>query len=187
MKTSSLLLLASCGWLLLGGVCLGHPIPDIPIRSFFEADGSVRLEVELDVRCFAEDPENEPYLWHAVLREMAPQKKERLIEKAQDYIEAAVKFVLEPEGGIQPEFQWTFTTHRGEKLEGKEDPVMLTGKWTRKPDRMPTGYQIEALSEGELSVLFLNHVDDVAVERFQVLFPGEKSYLLDPSKAPGKP
>ena len=55
---------AVAAWLCLapGPVALAHPVPDVPLRSFFDADGSAVIEIELDTRCFSDDPESEPYL-----------------------------------------------------------------------------------------------------------------------------
>lgn len=158
------------------GTLLGHPVPDVPVRSFFEADGSTRIEVEVDLRCFTEDPENEPYLMHWTLKEMAEAEKAALLKKAEAFVKKSIAFRLAPKGQIEPTFEWRFTTHRGEELSEHGDPVMLTGIW--QFENPADSYQIEALPAGNLSVLFLNHVDDTAVERFQVLFPGEKSYEL---------
>ncbi len=177
-----LLLLAAS--LFLPAPVLAHPVPDIPVRSFFEADGSARLEVEIDIRCFAEDPENEPYLQHWVLKEMTAAEKETYVAKARDFVGKSIAFFIEPEGEVKPEFEWHFTSHRGEALEAIDDPVMITGIWKRQAPRPANAaYRIEARPGGRLSVLFLNHVNDEAVERFQVLFPGEKSYRLELSQA----
>ena len=41
---------------------ISHPLPDLPLRSFFEADNTVLIQIEIDTRCFSKDPEMEPYL-----------------------------------------------------------------------------------------------------------------------------
>ena len=160
-----------------------HPIPDIPVRSFFGTGGETRIEVEVDVRCFADDAENEPYLLKWVLERMTDEEKADLKKQADSLISQSVALQFAPGGAPAPEFEWTFTSHRGESLEEKTDPVMLTGVWkTRIAPQAGSTYQVNALPEGRFSVLFLNHINDVAVPRFQVLFPGEKSYQLDLSK-----
>ena len=52
-------------WLLLAlaPAAVAHPIPDVPLRSFFEADGSAVIKIELETRCFSQDPVGEPYLF----------------------------------------------------------------------------------------------------------------------------
>lgn len=165
-----------------------HPIPDIPVRSFFDAGGETRIEVEVDVRCFADDAENEPYLLKWVLERMTDEEKADLKKQATALVSKSVALNFAPGDTPAPEFEWTFTTHRGESLEEETDPVMLTGVWkTRIAPKDGSTYQVNALPEGQFSVLFLNHINDVAVPRFQVLFPGEKSYELDLSEvAPAK-
>lgn len=176
MKRRHLLCLLACA---LPLPTFAHPVPDVPVRSFFEADGSSRIEVEIDTRCFTADPENEPYLVNRVFKQFTEAEKSALVTKAQAFIPKTVALFIEPSGKVDPTFEYTFTSHRGEPLVGDEDPVMVTAIWKSKPDPRPKAYRIEALPEGKLSVLFLNHVNDQAVPRFQVLFPGEKSYRLD--------
>ena len=173
---------------LVPAIGVGHPVPDIPVRAFFEANGTVKIEVEVDLRCFAEDPHEEPYVFHWAEKEFTKDERKAYFQKATGFVKDSVAFFFEPKGKTVPQFKWRFTSHRGEKLEGAEDPVILTGTWETKlePDQA-TGYRIEALPEGRLSVLFLNHIDDQAVKRFQVLFPGEKSYRLDLTGEKGAP
>ncbi len=179
MKRLPLRLLLPILVLGLARFAAAHPIPDIPVRSYFEAGGEARIEIEIDLRCFSEDPENEPYLLNWVLQEMTPEERAEYENKATAFVSKSVALFLDPEGRAKPEFQWSFTSHRGEKLAAKDDPVMLTGVWkTRLKQPAEATYWIEALPEGELSILFLNHLNDEAVPRFQVLFPGEKSYRL---------
>lgn len=180
MKLSSLLPLCLGLALVSTKVAVGHPVPDIPVRSFFEADGTARLEVEVDVRCFSKDPVMEPYLQHWVLKEMTEEERKEKLGKASAFVEKSIAFFIEPEGRVKPDFEWHFTSHRGEDLDAIDDPVMITGIWKTKITKPDAGiYHIEALPEGTLSILFLNHINDEAVERFQVLFPGEKSYRLE--------
>ena len=42
--------------LALAAIAFAHPIPDIPVRAFFQADGSALFQVEIDTRCFEADP-----------------------------------------------------------------------------------------------------------------------------------
>lgn len=180
MKPFSLLPLCLGFALFSTGIAVAHPVPDIPVRSFFEANGTARLEVEVDVRCFSKDPVMEPYLQHWVLKEMTEEERQEKLGKANAFIEKSIAFFIEPEGQVKPEFEWHFTSHRGEALDAIDDPVMITGIWKTKIAKPDTGiYRIEARPEGTLSILFLNHINDEAVARFQVLFPGEKSYQLE--------
>ena len=158
---------------------LAHPVPDVPIWAFFEPGGSARIKIEIDVRCFAKDPENEPYLQHWVLNEMTGEEKSALLKQAAEFVRKAVVFRFEPAGAMEPDFTFEFERLGQGKLEKTVDPVVIAGEWIVSLPEDATGYGIEALPEGGFSLLFLNHINDVAVPRFQVLFPREKSYLLD--------
>jgi len=46
----------------LSSFAFAHPVPDIPVRTFFPGDGTARVTVEIDPRCFEPDPENAPSL-----------------------------------------------------------------------------------------------------------------------------
>jgi hypothetical protein len=76
-------------------------------------------------------------------------------------------------------FEWTFTTHENAPLKNDDDVVVLTGTASVKIPPAATGFSIEATKAGSLSVILRNVVRGTALERFQVLFPGETSYVLD--------
>ncbi len=156
-----------------------HPVPDIPVWSFFNQNGSCKIEVQVDTRCFSEDPLNEPYLLNWVLKEMPDAEKQALLKQAAELVKKSIRFRFEPSGDLEPVFKFEFLTHDMSPLEKDDDPVMVSGHWSAPQPAEVTGYQIEALPEGELSVLYINHIGEAAVKRFQVLFPGETSYLLD--------
>ncbi len=156
-----------------------HPTPDIPVRAFFEQGGSVRIQVEVDLRLFAEDPEKELYLQSWTLKKTSAEEKKELIAQAASYIKKAVEFRIEPSGSFEPEFGFTFTTLGGAALKNIDDPLVLTGEWEAKLPKGALGYRIKALPEGEFSVMFLNTLNGEKVERFQALFPGEESFVLD--------
>ena len=162
----------------LSGNVLAHPVPDVPVRTVFES-GEARISVEVDIRCFAEDPESEPYLQNWVLKESTAEEKEEYKRKASELVDSTIRFFLQPVGRVQPEFVFSFTGKNGAKLEKTEDPVVLTGTATLGIPEGSNGYKIEADKSGQFSVVFLNTVDGKEVERIAVLFPGEKSFVLD--------
>ena len=47
-----------------------HPIPDVPVRSSFERDGTATIQVEIEPRCFGEDPPTAPYLFKKEFEEL---------------------------------------------------------------------------------------------------------------------
>lgn len=161
---------------------MAHPIPDVPVRASFDADGTCRIQVEVDPRCFEADPNTAPSLLHEQLqKEMSEEQRAGLKAKAKEFFRNTVELFFEPQGRIQPEFEFEFTKQEGAPLKIGDEIVVLTGSWrTKVPDGMK-GYRIHALEGGKLCVLFLNNLRGKAVERIAVLFPGETSYLLDPA------
>lgn len=156
-----------------------HPIPDIPVRAFFEEGGGAKIHVEVDPRCFHVDPDHAPSVLHSGLKEMPPAERAALIEEARAYIPKAVEFIFEPLGAVTPDFKWDLTGKGGTPLAGDDDVVVLTGTWATTVPAGLLGYRIRALPAGTLSVLFLNHLRGQAVERIAILFPGETGFLLD--------
>lgn len=156
-----------------------HPIPDIPVRAAFEENGASQIQVEVDPRCFEADPNKAPSLWYEELKNLSEADKTALKIKAQDHILRAAAFSFEPMGRLVPEFVFEFTSHGGKPLLESGDIVVLTGTWRPTIPAGIQGYRLHALPTGTLSVLFLNKLKGKDVERMQVLFPGETSYVLD--------
>lgn len=166
-------------FLCLAAACPAHPLPDVAVRANFEQGGDWMLQVEIDPRSFEPDPNVAPYLTNADLGVTPPEKQEKLKDTARDYIQRVVAVALDPAVEVKPDFTWEFTGMENALLKLPEDPVMLTGTWRGKIPAGTTGYSIKALPEGTLSVLYHNTALGKKVERFQILFPGETSYVLD--------
>ena len=173
--------LALAVWLLLalGPAAVAHPIPDVPLRSYFEADGSAVIKIELDTRCFSQDPEAEPYLFLEEYLLLSEAERDRLRAQAQAYTEKVLQLSFEPGGAARPQWEFEFTTFRGQPLTRADDPVMLTGSWRLEDISNLTGYQARSLPEAELSLLFLNYYQGEILRGIQVLFPDETSRVLD--------
>lgn len=172
---------AVAAWLCLalGPVAVAHPVPDVPLRSFFDSDGSAVIEIELDTRCFSDDPESEPYLLVEQYLGLSEADRARLRARAREYAERIVELSFHPVGAIQPDWEFEFTTFRSQPLRRADDPVMLTGSWRLDDISGYTGYQARALPEAELSLLFLNYYEGDILRGIQVLFPDEASRILD--------
>lgn len=168
-------------WLLLSlaPAALAHPIPDVPLRSFFEADGSAVVTIELDTRCFSQDPEAEPYLFLEEYLLLSEAERDRLRAQARAYADKVLQLSFEPGGQARPQWEFEFTTFRGQPLTRADDPVMLTGSWRLQDISGLTGYQARSLPEAELSLLFLNYYQGEILRGIQVLFPDETSRVLD--------
>lgn len=159
--------------------CLAHPLPEVPVRAVFAQDGSWTLQIELDPRCFEPDPNIALSVTNADLALFPAERKEQLKATARDYFKRVIEIVLDPAKPMNPEFIFEFTTHENVPLKAPEDIVVLTGTWKTKVPDGTTGYSIKALPAGELSVLYHNTALGKKVERYQILFPGEDSYVLD--------
>jgi hypothetical protein len=165
--------------LVVTGSLSGHPVPDIPVRGFFDRGGNARIEIEIDPRCFATDPANEPYLVKASFDQMPDAERAKLSEQARTLAASSVAFHFEPTGQFLPNFEFRFGGIGGAALEKADDPVMLLGRWTTTLATGLIGYRVQALPQGKWSVVVLNTLDGRQVERVSALFPGESSYLLD--------
>src|SRR5690606_20669269 len=85
---------------------------------------------------------------------------------------------------VKPEFVWSFAKLGDGPLENPDDPAVLVGSWKTMLPQGLSGFRIQslALTDPEaipMNVVFLNHLNGKQIERYAVLFPGEKSFLLD--------
>ena len=166
-----------------------HPTPDIPVRSSFGADGSVTIRVEVDPRCFAADPLNEPYLENALLQSFEQEKKAELFLRTEKLIMDSIEFWMYPVGQVLPDFKMKFSTfsnkeltwNQGDRaantLQCAETPVVITAEWKTDASRL-SAYQIKAKKAGKFSIRFINELSGQE-QPLNVLFPGEASYKLD--------
>ena len=164
-----------------------HPIPDIPVRATFKADGMVTIQVEVDPRCFVDDALNEPYFENSEMPSISKQEQERLFSEANVFILKNVDFWANPIGRISPQFSMRFTSFNGEKLAAnpKEDdttPVMITAKWETNAS-VWKDYWINNPKTCRFSLQFINTVQGEE-QPLNVLFPGEESYMLELSHKP---
>lgn len=166
-------------FLVFGAFAGAHPVPDIPVRTFFPGDGTARVTVEVDPRCFEEDPNTAPSLMKPAYDAMAPERRAELQRKAAELIRDSIEFVIEPVGRVQPEFKFTFSGHSGVALKTDEDVVVLTGEWPTTLATGLSGWHIRSSDKNKLSVVFQNIIRGNVHERIAVLFPGEKSYVLN--------
>ena len=157
---------------------ISHPLPDLPLRSFFEADNTVLIQIEIDTRCFSKDPEMEPYLSLEEYLLLTQTKRDQLLSQAIDYAKNTVGFSFEPAGIVQPSWTFEFTTFQSRPPMKSDDPIMLTGSW-RLDFSKYNGYRVRALPDESLSVLVLNFYRGELLKGIQVLFPGESSRVLD--------
>jgi len=179
-------------------LALGHPVPDIPVRGVFQKDGTAIVRVEIDPRCFAKDPLNEPYLENSVFQSYSEQQKSDLEKKAAVLIAEVIEFRLLPKGVVAPKFKMKATTFNNRPLDWNaklpasntiqcaQKPVMITAEWTLEASKA-TGYQIASAKSAKFSVQFINNLRNKK-QPLHVLFPGEESFILrlqgEPAPAP---
>ncbi len=167
----------------LWGTCLAHPVPDIPVRSTFGADGKVTVLIEIDPRCFEDDALHAPYLGNATFQSYSKEQRESLKKRAKSLIEKTIEFDFEPKSpAVVPAFEMSFTTFANKPLEKQpakraETPVMITAKWVANALKL-TSYRIKSKKAGKYSLKCINHLGKEK-QRLHVLFPGETSYRLD--------
>lgn len=170
---------------LVTGSALGHPVPDIPVRSHFSPGGKAEIRVEVDPRSFEVDPESHEYLTKSETDAVSSTALAALAEKANAFVATRLRFHFEPLGEVKPEFTWSFQK-LGDKgaLENPDDSSVLVGSWKTTLPKGLSGYRLESLKMTDpaaipMNVNFLNFLDGKQVERYAVLFPGETSFLLD--------
>ncbi len=157
-----------------------HPVPDIPVRSFFASDGTATIQVEVDPRCFAPDPLHEPYLMVAALETMDKAEKAQLLSRAKGFIAKLITLRAKPGGPLQPAFDLRFTAFGDEELTESsrfDTTVVITGEWKIDASDWEE-YQVSSAEEMPFSVQVINVVKGER-QPLNVLFPGEDSRVLD--------
>ncbi len=162
-----------------------HPIPDIPVRGVFENGGKAKISVEINPRCFDEDPDTATALIKALYETLAEARTSELISKATDLVRKNLELYFEPIGRIQPEFHFEFTGEGRKTLEDGESVVVLTGEWETQIPAGVTGWSVRSAPSNKVSVVFQNTVNGTAHPRVAVLFPGERSFTLDLTQLTG--
>ncbi len=166
------------------GAAEAHPVPDVLVRSYFSSNGEAEIRVEVDPRSFEAHPEEHEYLEKTAVEKVDDATLETMGRTAATFLAGRVKFLLEPLGEVKPEFVWSFAKLGDGPLENPDDPAVLVGSWKTMLPQGLSGFRIQslALTDPEaipMNVVFLNHLNGKQIERYAVLFPGEKSFLLD--------
>lgn len=170
-----------------------HPVPDLPVRSHFAVGGTAEIRVEVDPRCFERDPEKVNFYQRESIEKMSTDEVKQMKARADVFVSERLRFFFDPVGELKPAFTWDFKklgdghvpfeTDDKELLKGNE--TVLVGSWKTTVVNGMTGYRIEALPLTPekmgipLNVMFLNFIGGRQVERYAVLYPGEKSFTLD--------
>ncbi len=187
------LLLAVLFGFLLAPAAWPHPVPDLPVRSHFAADGSAEIRIEVDPRAFSDNPEGINYFQRSAIESLPAEKVKEMKATADLFVAQRLRFFFDPIGEVKPNIVWDFKKlgdggipfETDDKTLLKGDETVLVGSWKTKVIAGMSGYRIEALplAPGKmgvpLNVMFVNFIRGKQVERYGVLYPGETSFTLD--------
>ena len=159
--------------------CWAHPIPDLPVIGSFERNGSASITIEVDPRCFAEDPEDVPFLEKEAFAKLNSQEKKALTDQARNLIQKALRIRFGSEEWFFPEFRFEFLAKEHETIELDGDVVLIRATHERTLTPEMKSYQIKALDSADYDLVFTNVLGGKPQRRVNVLWPGEESFVLD--------
>jgi len=157
----------------------GHPIPDIPVLGSFDSNGSMTISVEIDPRCFSEDPEKEPFLQREAFDKLDAGERKALVENAGTLMASSLRVRFNEGNWFLPAFRYEFVGKSHESLEVEEEVFFLRGTFRHLTDANVTSYQIQSQETAEYDLVFMNVLNGKAQKRVNVLWPGEESFTLD--------
>tara|TARA_Y100000588_G_scaffold331361_1_gene368960 strand:+ start:235 stop:1521 length:1287 start_codon:yes stop_codon:yes gene_type:complete len=161
------------------GLLQGHPIPDIPVLGSFDSNGSMTISVEIDPRCFSQDPEKEPFLQREAFDKLDANERNTLVENAQNLMASSLRVRFNQGNWFLPAFRYEFVGKSLESLEAEEEVFFLRGTSRHSTDANVTSYQIQSQETSEYDLVFMNALNGRAQKRVNVLWPGEESFILD--------
>jgi hypothetical protein len=161
--------------LLFSRLAWANPEPDVPVHCHFAKDGSITVRIEIDPRCFTDDPMAERYLMKVDLGYRSKEALEQLKAQAADAVARWVQFVPEP---AKPVFTFAFTGQNQAALVKADDPVVITATCTLRPATTLQTLRVKATSEARWSIVVRYDVDGMEQPRFATLFPGETSFPM---------
>ncbi len=157
----------------------GHPIPDLPVHGIFETDGTSKISLSIDIRCFEEDPEKVPFLDLAQFQALTQVEKENLLVKAKAFVRKSLQIRINQNEWYLPNFTFEFEP-RDQNEFSEEDTLVFIHGFSNLTD--PSGirtYQIKALKEAPYDLVFTNTIHGTRLQRVNVLWPGEESFVLE--------
>tara|TARA_B100002019_G_scaffold70383_1_gene60622 strand:+ start:19914 stop:21080 length:1167 start_codon:yes stop_codon:yes gene_type:complete len=158
------------------GSLKSHPIPDIPVIGNFEHNGSCKIIVEIDTRCFAEDPEDVPFLSQSVFESYSKEKKDELILQAINMLKNSLEIRFGDQTWFTPDFKFEFDSKTQEE---EENLIAIKGTYSKQLDSDSTFYQIKSKASTPYDLVFTNIINGKPQRRVNVLFPSEESFKLE--------
>ena len=155
---------------------VAHPIPDLPIFGQFDQNGSSQVEVEIDPRAFAEDPEAEPFLTVPALEELNMSARQYLLDQSFELLESSLQIRMNEQSWYLPDFAYEFaeTVNKDENNQ----TIIKIRAFTSVERESNASYQIRAKETAPLDLIFTNQINGIPHRRVNVLFPGEESFAL---------
>jgi hypothetical protein len=155
---------------------IAHPIPDLPIFGKFDQNGSSQIEVEIDPRAFADDPEAEPFLTVPALEELNMSARQNLLDQGFELLESSLQIRMNAQKWYLPNFAYEFaeTVNKDENNQ----TIIKIRAFTSVERESSTSYQIRAKETAPLDLIFTNQINGIPHRRVNVLFPGEESFAL---------
>jgi len=155
---------------------VAHPIPDLPIFGKFDQNGSSQVEVEIDPRAFADDPEAEPFLTVPALEELNMSARQYLLDQSFELLESSLQIRMNEQSWYLPDFAYEFaeTVNKDENNQ----TIIKIRAFTSVERENNASYQIRAKETAPLDLIFTNQINGLPHRRVNVLFPGEESFAL---------
>jgi hypothetical protein len=155
---------------------IAHPIPDLPIFGKFDQNGSSQIEVEIDSRAFADDPEAEPFLTVPALEELNMSARQYLLDQSFELLESSLQIRMNEQSWYLPDFAFKFA----ETVNKDENNLTIVKirAFTSVERESNASYQIRAKETAPLDLIFTNQINGIPHRRVNVLFPGEESFAL---------
>jgi hypothetical protein len=162
-------------------VAIANPEPDVPVCCYLDSDGSARIVVEIDPRCFTADPMHERYLMKVDLEHRNAQDLQQIKAQAAIALQQWLTFSSEPQSALQPSFVLSFTGEHQRKLVKADDPVVVTAYWRFQRSAEMTAWRVSAKTGAPYSVVVSSVLDGLAQKRTATLFPGEDFSIALPT------
>lgn len=181
MKTTFFRIVARVALAILfgvGPVVRANPEPDIPVHVSFENADTCTIRIEVDPRCFTDDPMSERYLMKVDLTHRNAAELQALQDQVAEALPRWVKIEFDPAAALKPVYAFAFTGENQKPLVKADDPVVVSAEWKFACPTKMKALRVLALKGGHYSVVVRYDLRGVEQERFATLFPGEASFWI---------
>jgi len=145
------------------------------------------VDVLIDPRAFADDPEEVPYLDKQSLAQHRPAQKQRLHQQAQQLANESFKILLLPGKPLLPTFDFSFEPLQGKPATIAVEPMALRGRWTCPIHAQWSSYQVVAQPDAPFEIVAAFNIDATPQAEVIALFPDEASEPFRFNRLTGRP